>query len=52
MRSGDLLIPSMERVLKKESLSFALDVCKVVPAKLSENIGDFAAISVALENLK
>lgn len=51
MRSGDLLIPSMEKVLKKESLNFALDVCKIVPARLKENVGDFAAISVALENL-
>ena len=51
MRSGDLLIPSMEKVLKKESLNFALDVCKIVPARLKENVEDFAAISVALENL-
>ena len=51
MRSGDLLIPSMERTLKKESLSFALDVCKIVSAQLSENIGDYAAISVAMVNI-
>ena len=52
MRASDLLIPSMERVLKKESLDFALDVCKIVPAALKENVGDFAAISVALESLR
>ena len=48
MRSGDLLIPSMKRELKKECLSYSLKACKVVPAKLSENIGDYAAISIAI----
>lgn len=48
MRSGELLIPSMEKTLKKESIGFSLDVCEIVPAKLSENVGDYAAISVGL----
>lgn len=50
MRSGDLLIPSMKRELKKECLSYSLKACKIVPAKLSENIGDYAAISIAIRN--
>lgn len=50
MRSGELLIPSMERVLKEECISFSLGVCKVLPAALSENVGDYAAISCALQN--
>ena len=51
MRSGDLLIPSMKRELKKECLSYSLKACKIVPAKLSENIGDYAAISIAIRNI-
>ena len=47
MRSGDLLIPQMRRVMAKETLAESLRVCEIVPAKLSENIGDVAAISVA-----
>ncbi len=48
MRSGELLRPAMERQLKKEALPEALAVCEIVPAQLSENIGDYAAIAVAM----
>lgn len=48
MRSGELLIPSMQSELMREALRCSLDVCKIVPAKLSENVGDIAAISVAM----
>ena len=48
MRSGDLFLPSMTRELEKESLSYALKVCEIVPASLSENVGDYAAISVGI----
>ncbi|MDY4186855.1 MAG: ROK family protein [Candidatus Borkfalkiaceae bacterium] len=51
MRANELLLPSMERVLKQESLNFAFNVCEIVPALLSENIGDYAAISVALSEI-
>ena len=47
MRSSKLLIPSMEKELARETLRDSLGVCKIVPAKLSENIGDVAAIAVA-----
>jgi len=47
MRSSGLIVPSMEKVMKKECLSYSLDVCKVVPAGLGENIGDYAALSLA-----
>ena len=46
MRSGDLLVPAMKRAMEKESLSFSLGVCEVVPAQLYENVGDYAAITV------
>ena len=47
-RSENLLRESMEKVIRKETLPLAADVCKIVPAKLSENIGDYAAIATAL----
>lgn len=47
MRSSALLIPSMQRVLKAQALNESLQVCEIVPAKLSENIGDIAALSLA-----
>ena len=46
-RSESLLRESMEAVLKRECLSYALEACRVVPAALTENIGDYAALTVA-----
>ena len=47
MRSSELLVPSMKKVLARETLQESLSVCEIVPAKLSENIGDVAALAVA-----
>ncbi|MBQ8208884.1 MAG: ROK family protein [Clostridia bacterium] len=47
MRSHGIIVPAMEKVMKNECLSYALDVCKVVPAGLGEHIGDYAALSLA-----
>lgn len=47
-RSGDLLWPSAREVIERESLRYSRDVCKVVPAGLGEQIGDYAALAVAL----
>lgn len=49
MRSHDLLDPAMYKEIKKESLPYAAGVCRIKPALLSENIGDYAAISAAME---
>ncbi len=46
MRSSELLVPAMNKVLKREALQESLSVCEVVPAKLSENIGDIAALAI------
>lgn len=46
-RSENLLRPSMERILKQEVLPASLDACQVVPAKLGDRIGDYAALTVA-----
>ena len=47
VRCEDLLRPSMERVMERECLPSALEVCRVVPAALGESIGDIAALAVA-----
>ncbi len=47
MRSQDLLLPHVKRMINKEALSFAAEVCEILPAQLGENIGDIAALSVA-----
>ena len=46
-RSGHLLKEAMEKYLSKETLPLAYRVCKILPAKLQENIGDYAALAVA-----
>ena len=46
-RSGHLLRDTMEQVIQREALKVARDVCKIHPALLEENIGDYAALAVA-----
>lgn len=47
MRANDLINPSMKKELLKESLLFSLGVVEILPAELAENIGDYAALSIA-----
>ena len=47
MRSHDLLYPHAIRVMQKECLSFSLERVEILPAGLKENIGDYAALSIA-----
>ena len=47
-RSGDLLWPATLKTIERESLSLSRTVCKVVPAKLGESIGDYAALAIAV----
>ncbi len=47
-RSRNLLWDATEKSIKKEALGLSADFCKVLPAALGENIGDYAAISTAL----
>ena len=49
-RSENLIRPKMEEVLNRECLTYSLGVCEVVPAKLGDNIGDYAALAVAAMN--
>lgn len=46
-RAESLLREAMEKKIEEEALYYARTVCKVVPAALTENIGDVAALSVA-----
>ena len=48
VRSGDLLLPAIEKKLDEESLPLSNKVCRIVPAGLGESVGDYAALSVAI----
>ena len=47
-RSGRLLQKAMERTLAEEALPASLAVCRIVPAELTESVGDKAALCVAM----
>ena len=47
-RSENLLRDGAVRVIEKEALPVAAACCEVVPAKLGEQIGDYAALATAL----
>ena len=48
-RSGHLLTENMEKILKEETLPVSGECCRILPAALGENIGDYAAVATALE---
>ena len=48
-RSHHLLWQSTEKIIKQEALPLSAGCCQVVPARLGESIGDYAAIATALE---
>lgn len=50
-RQRSLLEPIALKYLKQEALPQALSVCQIVPARLGENVGDLASISVAIQAL-
>lgn len=47
MRNADLFMPIVEPILEQEALPLALKACRIVPAELGENIGDYAALAVS-----
>ncbi len=49
VRSGDLLLPVVRRVVDQECLPENAAACEIVPAGLGERLGDVAALSVAIE---
>jgi len=50
-RAQNLIEPAMQEVIDCETIVHARRVCKIVPAGLGENIGDYAALSVAVNAL-
>lgn len=48
-RSGDLLKKTMQKAIEREALSVSASVCKIVPAKLGDSIGDYASLAVAVD---
>jgi glucokinase len=51
-RSADLLVDAMNRVLREECLAPNLSVCEILPAELTETVGDIAALTVAIEGMR
>ena len=49
MRNADLFMPIVDPILNREALPLARKACRIVPAELGENIGDYAALAVAGE---
>ncbi len=47
-RSGGLLEREMREVLEQECIGASLSACRILPAELGEEIGDVAALSVAI----
>ena len=48
MRNYDLFMPIITPRIEKESLTDAYKVCKILPAQIGENIGDYAALAIAI----
>ena len=48
-RNPDLFKAVCQEVIRRESLSPAWKVCEVVPAALGDQVGDYAALSVAMD---
>lgn len=46
-RSGELMKDAMCEVIEREALPQSANVCEIVPAKLGDSIGDYAALGVA-----
>ena len=46
-RAQNLLWPAAEKVIRRETLALAREACEVVPAGLTESVGDIAALTVA-----
>ena len=51
LRQVNLLEPIVLNTLKKEALPRSLSVCKIVPAGLGEEVGDYASLSIAWNHL-
>ncbi|NLA76420.1 MAG: ROK family protein [Clostridiales bacterium] len=48
-RNEARFLPKITKIIEAEALPLSASVCRVLPAALGENIGDFAALSAAFE---
>ncbi|MCR5456556.1 MAG: ROK family protein [Clostridiales bacterium] len=51
-RSEDLLRAEMEKAISEEALEYTRKICKIKKAELGDLIGDYAAVSIAIEGEK
>lgn len=51
-RSEKLMRPFLEKAFARESQAFTRQCCRIVAAELGENVGDYAALSIAVNGLK
>ncbi|GIM44716.1 N-acylmannosamine kinase [Collibacillus ludicampi] len=47
VRQEEILAPIVTKVVESEALFYSRKVCQIVPARLGERLGDYAALSVA-----
>lgn len=52
LRMGDAILDPARAVVKAEALPSAAKACRIVPASLGEQVGDVAALCIALEGRK
>jgi glucokinase len=50
MRNYDLFMPMITPIIEKECLADSYKACKILPAQIGENIGDYAALAIALSD--
>ena len=48
-RAHHLLWESTKQTIEKEALPISAQCCRILPAGLGENIGDYASIAITLE---
>ncbi len=51
-RSKNLFWPDMQEVVEREALKLSRNCCRIVPAELGDNIGNYAALLVAFQGGK
>lgn len=49
VRLGDLLLEPARKIVEKETIPSAREVCRIIPASLGEKIGNYASLCVALK---
>lgn len=51
LRQQSFLEPAAQEILRKEAIERSCEVCEVVPAGLGEQVGEFASLAVAMNEL-